>query len=121
MIKEKVKLKDKTKNQVNVIFPYRTKGGIWCFDDEEVGLQAEPFVGNCNKMIDMFVNGKKKCIIYISETPIKDQTFQLKKIVSYSEGTYNLVGTQEEGWLCPATLKYFKDYPDNIYVKIEVK
>lgn len=125
MVKEKIKLKDKTTNQVNVIYPYRSKEGTWAFDDEEVGLQGEPFVGIVNQMIDMYAKGKKKITAYISSEPIKDYTLVLDKLKRSlrisNEGDYVLRHTDMVGWLCPATLKYFKDYPDNIYVKIEVK
>lgn len=108
---------DKTKNQVNVIFPYRTKYGIWCFDDEEVGLQGEPFVGSINPFIDSLVGGDKDCTAYISHSPIDNHTVKLTKVDN--NGNYLLGDTSIIGWLCPATFKYFTGYPDNIYVRIE--
>lgn len=114
-----IELKDKTKNQVNVLHPYRGKDGIWRFDDDEVELDGEPFVGNINTMIDAFANGEKKITIYISKDPIKDYTLVLDKSIMKGavDGDYCLRGTTEEGWLCPATLKYFKNYPKELYVK----
>ena len=111
-------LKDKTTNQVNVLYPYRNNYGVWAFDDAEVGLHGEPFVGDINKMIDMYANGKKKVIVYISSEPIAGQTLQLNRLKK-GEGNYRLEGTDVVGWLCPATLKYFPDYPKNIYAMIE--
>jgi hypothetical protein len=124
--KRKIELVDKTGNQINVIYPYRTRGG-WSFDDKEVGLQGEPFVAGIPKIIDSIVGKRKKFTAYISKDPIPDYTAQLEKLDIIDkefrnlvgEGWYQLVGTPMLGWLCPATLKYFKDYPDNIYFKIE--
>lgn len=121
-------LKDKTKNQVNVIHPYRTKGGIWCFDDEEVGLQAEPFVGTVNKMIDIFAEGKSPIVVYISKDIIPHfsghlvmlDVFEQQHAELEGEGWYYLDGTNLIGWLCPALLKYFEGYPDDIYFKVEI-
>lgn len=112
------KLKDKTKNQVNVIYPYRNKYGIWAFDDEETGLDGEVFVGDINTMIDMYAQGKKEVIVYISSEPIEGQTLQLNRLKEH-EGNYQLEGTNVVGWLCPATLKYFSNYPKNIYARIQ--
>lgn len=135
-----VQLKDKTKNVVNVLHPYRNKYGIWAFDDPEVGLQAEPFVGSINTMIDSFANGKKNITVYISAGPLPSETLVLDKtdaprdtdLIEEGEvevekgdefilnnGWYKLRGTDLVGWLCPATLKYFADYPKEIHVKFE--
>lgn len=114
----KVIIKDKTKNQVNVIYPYRTKSGVWCFDDPEVELDAEPFVGAINTMIDMHADGKKQLTVYISKEHISGSTLSLDR-VKKGGGDYKLKGTDIVGWLCPATLKYFEKYPKEIHVKIE--
>jgi hypothetical protein len=74
---ETKKVVDKTQNQVNVIFPTRNEHGVWAFDDAEVGLRQEPFIGEINDMIDMFVNGATKCTIYISKDPIPDAQVHL--------------------------------------------
>jgi len=128
-----VQLKDKTKNQINVLHPYRDQYGIWKFDDAEVELQAEPFVGDINRMIDMYANGKKQITVYISKDPMPQETLVLEKATAatypdmdvteadvLNEGWYKLKGTDIVGWLCPATLKYFEGYPDEIHVKFEI-
>lgn len=114
---EELTLVDKTKNQVNVLYPYRSTYGVWAFDDEQVGLHGEPFVGEINTMIDMFTNGDTKAIFYISHSPIADQTLSLTKVDN--DGNYQLDGTEIVGWLCPATFKYFEGYPEKIYARIE--
>lgn len=117
MKKTLIKLVDKTKNQVNVLYPYRSSFGVWAFDDAEVGLQGEPFVGAINTMIDMFTGGDTKAIFYISHSPIGEQTLSLTK--EDDNGHYSLDGTDIVGWLCPATFKYFEGYPEKIYARIE--
>lgn len=114
-------LKDKTGNQINVIYPYRTAHG-WSFDDPEVGLMREPFVCGTERIIDNLVGDVDKFVAYISHSPIPYYHARLTKIDDRDgiEGWYRLGNTDMVGWLCPATLKYFKDYPDDIYIKIEL-
>jgi len=112
-------VKTKSNNQVNVIYPKRNKYGVWSFDDDDLGIVAEPFVGDVNTVIDMFSNGKKSLEIYISKDIIPNFTLSLSRIKdSDVEGMYLLDGTDIEGWLCPCLLNYFPDYVDKIYAKI---
>lgn len=124
---KKVEKIDKTGNQINVIYPYRTRGGGWSFDDKEVGLQGEPFVAGIPQIINSIVGRRRKFTAYISKDPVPDYTGHLVKMDLVDkemknlvgEGWYQFNGTSMVGWLCPATLKYFKDYPENIYFRIE--
>lgn len=110
---------DKTGNQINVIYPYRTQGG-WAFDDAEVGLQREPFVLGIPAIIDSIVGSRDNFTAYISHSRIPKYTGHLTKAPDIQEeGWYILKGTEMVGWLCPATLRYFADYPENIYFRIE--
>lgn len=120
-------LVDKTGNQINTIYPYRTKTG-WAFDDEDVDLKAEPFIAGIPQIIDSIVGDSDEFTAHISHSIIPDFTGHLMKLDEKemkSEGCvpdtgwYKLEGTEQIGWLCPATLKYFKDYPDSIYFKIQ--
>lgn len=112
-------VKTKKNNTVNVIYPYRSKEGIWAFDDEDINIFGEVFVGDINTMIDMFSEGKEKLTIFISSSPIPNFTLSLSRIKdSDVEGMYLLDGTDIEGWLCPCLLNYFPDYVDKIYAKI---
>lgn len=126
MIKEKA-LVDKTGNQINTIYPYRTQAG-WAFDDEEVGLNAEPFIAGIPEIIDGIVGDRDEFVAHISHSVIPNYTGHLVKLnptkvaeegCTPDTGWYMLEGTDQIGWLCPATLKYFKDYPDSIYFKVE--
>ena len=112
-------LVDKTGNQINVIYPYRTQGGGWAFDDHEVGLHREPFVLGIPEIIDSIVGERDSIVAYISKDPIPKHTGHLIRVKGEEPGWYTLQGTKMVGWLCPATLKYFKEYPENIYFKIE--
>lgn len=109
---------DKTGNQINTIYPYR-KGNGWVFDDEEVGLYAEPFVLNMPQIIDFIVGNQTNTFTcHISKDLIPNADAVLTH--TSDQGWYILDDTQKKGWLCPATLKYFKTYPDKIYVKIDL-
>lgn len=111
--------KTKVGNTVNILHPYRTKGGIWCFDDDDLDIVAEPFIGKINEMIDMYADGKEGITVYISSSPIYEQTLSLSKKEELGEGMYQLDGTEIVGWLCSCLLNYFPDYVSNIYVRIE--
>ena len=121
------KIKDKTGNQINTIYPYRTKGG-WAFDDEDVGLYKEPFIAGIPEIIDSIVKKRNSFTAHISSSPIPNFTGHLVKLsdgevkkagLVPETGWYGLKGTDMVGWLCPATLKYFADYPESIYFKIQ--
>lgn len=126
----RIPLVDKTGNQINTIYPYRTQYGGWAFDDAEVGLFREPFVLGIPAIIDSIVGDRDNFTAYISHSKIPKATGHLVKVKEpeglpktegedTSDGWYQLKGTDMIGWLCPATLKYFKDYPENIYFRIE--
>lgn len=116
---EPPKMVDKTKNEVNILYPTRSRYGVWAFTDLSVGLYEEPFVGEINDMIDMFTDGRDQCIVYISHSPLPNANGHLLRLKEESDGWYELEGKGISGWLCPAVLKYFQGYPDDIYFKIE--
>src|SRR5688572_7337530 len=106
---------DKTGNQINTIYPYRTKAG-WAFDDEEVGLKAEPFIAGIPEIINSIVGQRDEFVAHISHSVLPDYAGHLKKLSDKDvelggfmpdTGWYELEGTNMIGWLCPATLKYF--------------
>lgn len=111
--------KTKANNAVNMLDIYRTKNGVWCFNDEDLGIIAEPFVGEINTMIDMYARGKEELTVYISKEEIPNCTLSLTKLESEFKGMYTLNGTDIEGWLCPCLLNYFPEYVQNIYVRIK--
>ena len=111
--------KTKANNAVNILDIYRTKNGVWCFNDEDLDIIAEPFVGEINDMIDMYAKGKEELTIYISKEPILNGTLSLTRVEDEFEGMYRLDGTDIVGWLCPCLLRYFPNYINNIYVRIK--
>lgn len=109
----------KANNQVNVLFPTRNKYGIWAFDDADLGIVQEPFVGHINYMIDMLVPGESECLIYCSKDPIAGQNISLTRRNDLGQGMYQMDGTDVVGWLCPCLLNYLPDYTEHIYARVE--
>ena len=110
-------------NSVHVIWPYNVQG-IWAFDDEPRGLLREPFVGAINSMIDSLVtnipDAKIGFRLLFSEDFIPDYDVKLVWMRQEGKGNWYYCKKFEiEGWLCPALLKYFKEPPQEIYVKAE--
>lgn len=115
---------DKTQNQINVIFPFK-KNNVWVFNDEEVDLYEEPFVSNVNPIIELVVGDKTSFTAFISHSFIPGEQIILQQVLDsdnsdFGDGWYEMKGTGLICWLCPATLKYFDFYPDEIHVKIEL-
>ena len=46
------------KNAVYILSPYRTRAGVWAFDDARFGLKCEPFVGDTNVVINTLLEAK---------------------------------------------------------------
>jgi hypothetical protein len=118
-------------NVVNIIVPY-PQYGTWVFDDESRGLKAEPFVFGIPEIIDktleliLGITERKKFRMTFSKYKLPKSHVKLKKKpvdeepgawYKVEEGPKGLEGM--EGWLCPATLKYFKDYPNELYLYVE--
>lgn len=123
-------------NQITVIYPYPTEFSLltgvagWAFDDERTGLVAEPFVAGMPQIIDAALQNQKmerqkfRLIFSIDFLPEYHLKLQLMKTdvlagqyYKVIEGPDHMLGMQ--GWLCPATLKYFPTYPKTIYLKAE--
>lgn len=109
----------KANNQVNLLHIKRDKHGIWWFDDKDLKINHEVFVGDINTMIDMYSDGDNELLVYISKDPIAKETLSLNRIYEEGEGMYQLNGTEVIGWLCPCLLNYFPEYVENIHVKIQ--
>ncbi len=114
-------------NAINVIYPYKHEG-MWVFDDENVGLDKEPFVEGADTMIDLVLDKKGlqnpeagfRLIFSAGEFPRYDVRFDWLR---EGEGGnwYTSEEFQMEGWLCPALLKYFDKAPQHIYARFEEK
>ncbi len=118
------------KNSIFVIKPYKWNG-MWVFDDEEVGLDREPFVAGADTMIDTAValkgikHAEKGFLMVFSASPFPDADFEVEWVREEIEGnTYRArfeidSEVQEmEGWLCPALNLYFPDAPKRLYVQV---
>ena len=116
-------------NAMFQIFPYR-KHFTWFFDDESRGLKAEPFVLGVTAMITTIAarvgaTGSRISILF-SANPFPGHQGALRKddkgFGEFGGAWYMLDAPGEppggRGWLCPATLRYFDDYPDTIYFQI---
>lgn len=110
-------------NSLMVIVPYKYEG-MWVYDDSVVGLNKEPFIAGIDTLIDKATahipgaaNGFRAIF---SATPFPGGTFVLHWRHEESGGNwYYSPEFQQEGWLCPALLKYFPSAPREIYVKVE--
>ena len=111
-------------NQIMVIKPY-FYANTWVFDDEAVGLDKEPFVSGIPEMIKFLTRG-----IHDAETGFR-MLFSAQPFPGYQEkltwvreemcgNIYWSDTLKQEGWLCPALLKYFTSgAPKEIYVTAE--
>jgi hypothetical protein len=86
--------------------------GTWCFTDLERKLVHEPFVLGIPEIINtvlqnnsLYEDGKNYRVLFA------DQEFPK------SHGAYQW--NDEEGWLCPATLAFFDDFPSEIHFRFE--
>ena len=135
LFKSKSKKVDKTDNAVNQLKVYWT-GTTWAFDDDRVGLVAEPFVAGADRIISdaierehsllvlkkakengIVITFSKNLLPYVEDEASLVLQEQFNKL---GHGMYFDYFTGQSGWLCPATLHYFKDYPEYIYANIKV-
>lgn len=120
-------------NAMYVIQIYR-HAGTWCFTDTERGLIHEPFVLGIPKFIDKNIE--------INELGSLNQDYKVifsercfptyhgfLTIQEHEQGgawyqmsipeDWGQTGESSLGWLCPATLKFFSEFPKEIYFKLE--
>jgi hypothetical protein len=110
-------------NTLMVIVPYKYEG-LWVFDDPAVGLNKEPFIAGIDTLIDKatanIADPQHGFRAIFSATQFPGANFKLEWRRADSGGNwYYSPEFQQEGWLCPALFKYFKNAPREIYVKVE--
>jgi hypothetical protein len=98
-------------NSIFVIKPYKWEG-LWVFDDANVGLVKEPFVGGADTMIDVVTanlpNADKGFLAIFSANYFPDAQVVLDWVRADGGGNvYRWKEKDMEGWLCPALLRYF--------------
>ena len=107
-------------NFLRLISPYKSEG-CWVFDDDKHGLVKEPFVFGADVVLDWLVanieDAESGFKLLFAEKPFPD--YQAKFVwlrEEYDGNWYVEESTKQEGWLCPALLKYFDNPPKEIYV-----
>lgn len=114
-------------NALNVIFPYRHEG-MWVFDDADKELVKEPFVEGADDIIDQAVLAKGIAepeagfvlVFSAGEFPRYDTKFVWLR-AGEGGNYYAAEGSNMEGWLCPALLKYFDEAPAAIYARFDAR
>ncbi|NBO93158.1 MAG: hypothetical protein EBV06_12745 [Planctomycetia bacterium] len=112
-----------TNNSIFVINPYKWQG-MWVFDDPNVGLVKEPFVGGADTIIDVATahipNASKGFIAVFSAGYFPAAHIILEWVREEGGGNvYRWADRAMEGWLCPALLRYFADPPRKLHVQIK--
>lgn len=111
-------------NAISVIRPYKWSG-LWVFDDERVGLSKEPFVAGADTMIDTALaqkgikNAEAGFLLVFSASPFSGADYELEWQREDGVGNvYLWPDAGQEGWLCPALLRYFDAPPKRIFVQL---
>jgi hypothetical protein len=110
------------KNSIFVIKPYKWED-MWVFDDPNVGLVKEAFVGGVDRIIDVATShipkAKEGFLAVFSAGYFPDAQIVLEWV--REEGGGNVYRWPEkgmEGWLCPALFRYFEKAPEKLYVQM---
>lgn len=110
-------------NSIFVIKPYKWEG-LWVFDDANVGLVKEPFVGGADTMIDLATaqipNAASGFLAIFSAGYFPNAQIVLDWV--RAEGGGNVYRWQDknmDGWLCPALLRYFAEPPARLYIQVK--
>ena len=111
------------KKSVFLIKPYKLEG-MWVFDDPNVGLVKEPFVGGADTMIDVATahmpNASQGFVAAFSAGYFPDAKIVLEWVREEGGGNvYRWAEKDMEGWLCPALFKYFEERPQKLYIQLK--
>ena len=110
-------------NSLFVLQPYRHQNA-WVFDDDKVGLVAEPFVFGIDTMIDRMTAGIPDAAqgfrLIFSTARFPGAAVELQWQREEADGNWYYSPTYDfEGWLCPALFKYFEEAPETLFAKAE--
>lgn len=110
-------------NSLLVIAPYR-HAGTWVFDEPSRGLKQEPFIAGIPELIDKLVvdipDAEHGFRLVFSAQEFPGYSHQLVWKREDTNGNwYYCPQFDQEGWLCPALLKFFAEAPKQLYVKAE--
>jgi hypothetical protein len=111
------------KNSIFVIKPYKWQG-YWVFDDANVDLVKEPFVGGADKILDVATadipNAANGFVAVFSANYFPDAQIVLEWARAEGGGNvYRWNEKQMEGWLCPALLLYFSEPPAKLFIQVK--
>lgn len=115
-------------NTINVIHPYRD-GAALIFDDPSVGLLREGLIGGTDLILYLAARAASadpdRFTLTFAEGPFPGHQAVAEWIEQGDAGFgdwYHVslpgVGSQN-GWLCPALLKYFPAAPPRIYFRVQ--
>lgn len=116
-------------NALRVIYPYKHEG-LWVFDDEDAGLVKEPFVAGADTAIDLALaakgveNAERGFRLMFSDGEFPGYDFRFDWVRVGDGGNWyrcDALKELDEGWLCPALLRYFESAPERIYAKFAAK
>jgi hypothetical protein len=111
------------KNSIFVIKPYKWEG-MWVFDDANMGLVKEPFVGGADTIIDVATAhipyADKGFLAVFSASYFPDAQIVLEWARTDRGGNvYRWKVKGMEGWLCPVLLRYFSEPPAELFVQVK--
>lgn len=110
-----------------VLKPYKHLG-TWVFDDPETGLVKEAFVAGVPEVLEglLAVNGiplaeaEKGFKLTFSGVAFPGyQRMVVWQRAEHDGNWYKDKETGQEGWLCPALLKYFSEAPAAIFIRAD--
>ena len=95
-----------------------------CSTITRVGLSQEPFVAGADTMIDRVVadipDAERGFTMTFSAAPFPGHQFRLEwRRVGDGGNWYYALQLDQEGWLCPALLRYFDEAPMELYVQVK--
>lgn len=106
------------------LFLYKSKAGLWVFDDEKTGLIQEPFIQGADTIIDALIereeirDANNGFTIVFSPNEFPGFSAALEHRRPEAGGAwYYCPEVDIEGWLCPALYKYFKEPPERIWIE----
>ena len=98
--------------------------GTWCFTDLERKLVHEPFVLGIPEIINtvlennsLYEDGKNYRVLFADQEFPKSHGALTRVRDEFNGAWYQWY--DEEGWLCPATLAFFDDFPSEIHFRFE--
>lgn len=112
-------------NAIMVIHPYKY-GGIWVFDDPDVGLIKEPFVSGADTIIDKMVeqipDADQGVTLLFSANPFPGGRHEFTwRREEHGGNWYFSEEFNLEGWLCPALFKYFESAPPRLFAQAKTR